>query len=240
MKNTPRTIIFIVAGLTLLALVFFCGLIAGGVGGSDSDTSDPIEVTRIVEKLVPAEEGQEIVEVQVTRLVETQVEVQVPVEVEVTRIVEVEVERLVTATPPPPTATPEESPEEIMAEIQAGLTTALISDIEGLSDVERVNSILWSPGRIDIELYTLWASRDNQADVTWIIIALLAEAMADATPGQLINMTGSQDLVWAITTFSTHGDYRYISETDQGTLVQLANRAITYDQWATAANAGFR
>lgn len=97
MESKSRLIIIGLAGLLLVSIAFLCGAVIGRFV-----VSDTAEVTRIVEKKVAAEPGQELVEVEVTRLVESQVEVpvevtriveqqiEVEVPVEVTRIVEVE------------------------------------------------------------------------------------------------------------------------------------------------------
>jgi hypothetical protein len=181
--------------------------------------------------------------------VEVTREVGVPQTVEVTRevtkIVEkvvketVEVEVVVTATPRP-TRRPTATPERTMEDWQSEMAEAIISDLEGFSDVERVNLVRWDEGLLEIEVQTQWASRDNQPEVSWTIIATFAEPLADMSEGQRMALTGSEDLTVKLTTYSTDGDYRYRSETDFSTLVKLKNRSMSYDEWVQAANAGFR
>lgn len=158
---------------------------------------------------------------------------------EVTRIVEQTVEVLVTPTPtvpPPATATPERAMEDWQSEIGE----ALISDLEGFDDVERVNLVRWDTGLLEIEVNTVWASRDNQPEVSWNIVTTLADVLTQMTEGQRMTLTGSRNLTLRLTTYSTDGDYRYVSETDFSTLVKLDSRSISYEEWIQAANAGFR
>jgi hypothetical protein len=179
--------------------------------------------------------------------VEVTREVAVPQTVEVTRevtkivkeVVKETVEVVVTATAtprPPATATPERT----MEDYQSGLAEAIVSDLEGLSDVERVNLVRWSEGHLKIELQTLWASRDRQEEVSWTVTRLLADPLADVSETQRLSLTGSKELTIELTTYSTNGDYRYQSETDFSTLVRIANRSISREEWIQAANAGFR
>jgi hypothetical protein len=102
MKNVPRRYIYIIAAVTLAALAFLIGLTAGGIAERGTGESETVVVTRIVEKPLAAQPNQELVEVQVTRLIEIQVEVpvgvtrivkeQVEIPVEVTRLVRQQVE----------------------------------------------------------------------------------------------------------------------------------------------------
>jgi hypothetical protein len=191
-----------------------------------------VEVTRLVE---------------VTRAVEVEVTRAVRVEVEVTRVVpvpqtvEVEVPVTVVVAPsrtPTPRATA--TPTRSMADIQADVADAFVRDLEEFDDVERVNVVRFAPGRMEMELYTVWASQDSQPNVSWTIVTTLASALADLTPGQRINLTGSEELVFALTTYSTDGDFRYQSETDFATLEALASRSMSYEEWLAASGAGFR
>jgi hypothetical protein len=189
--------------------------------------------------VLPACAEPEAETVEVTR------EVPVPQTVEVTREVTkivqqtVEVEVVVTPTPtplPPATATPERTTEDWQSEIGE----AIVSDLEGWDDVQRVNLVRWSEEGVEIELHTVWASRDNQPEVSWDIITVLSEVWADMTEGQRVTLTGSEDFTMRLTTYSTDGDYRYVSETDFDTFVKVNNRSMGYEEWVQAANAGFR
>jgi len=92
-----------------------------------------------------------------------------------------------------------------------------------------------------IELFTVFAARNNQPEVSWEVITFLADnAFAGMTLGQRLTLTGSEDLVFALITYSEDGDYRYQSETDHATFGRIANRTMSYDEWVAAANAGFR
>lgn len=120
--------------LALVSMVLV--LVACAPSGSAEAVTEIVEreVTRIVEV-----ENEVPVEIEVTRLVE----VEVPVEVEVTRIVEVEV----TSTPPPPAATSEVlamDAETVLAALaDAGLT---IGDSITFTAETDPNELLGRPG----------------------------------------------------------------------------------------------
>lgn len=195
-------------------------------------SSEPIVETVVVRETVVAEVP---VTVEVTRVVEA--EVTRIVEVEVTRLSEVEA--VVTATPPP-TPRPSPTAEWTRESIQADLAQAIIDDIEALDDVDRVNLVRFDKGLLEMELNTAWASRDRQPEVSWQVVTILASAFSQASADQRFNLTGSEDLVLSLTTYSTDGEYRYRSATDYDTMVKLDNRSVSYEEWVQIANAGFR
>lgn len=193
---------------------------------------EPVEVTRVVE-------------VEATRVVEVTREIPVTVvlerEIEVTREVEVTrvVERVVapTSTPTPAaTATPEKTVEEYRAEFQS----AIIDDLEVFDDVDRVSTARLGDGVIYIELNTTWHSRDQQPPVTWEIITFMADAFSESTPLSRETIAGVDNFTLHLATYSADNRYRYQSETDHETLAMLANRQLTFEEWAQAADAGFR
>lgn len=187
----------------------------------------------------PPEPVVETVIVERTVVSEIPITVEVVREVEVTREVIREIEKVVTATPRPTTA-PTPAPARSMEDVQADLAGAIVSDLEKLDDVERVNLARFDTGLLEIELSTIWAGDDMQPEVSWKIINLLADPLAQTEPGQRLNLTGSEELTIHLTTYSTFGDDRYQSETDYATMVKLANRSLSYEEWVQVANAGFR
>lgn len=144
----------------------------------------------------------------------------------------------VPTSPPPPSATPQ--PELSMEERQTALTQAIIGEVEQLYDVDRVSLVRFGTGFLEMEVFTAWASESRQPPVSWTIVNMLADALAATTPNQRLNLTGSEDLLLRLTTYSTNAEYRYKSETDYSTMVKLNNRSISYEEWLQLANAGFR
>jgi len=187
----------------------------------------------------PPEPVVETVVVERTVVSEIPITVEVVREVEVTREVIREIEKVVTATPRP-TAEPAPAPARSMEDFQAGMSQAVVSDLEKLSDVERVNLVRFDTGLLEIELSTVWAGDDRQPEVSWKIVSLLADALAQTEPSLRLNLTGSKDLTIHLTTYSTLGDNRYQSETDYATMVKLTNRSLSYEEWVQVANADFR
>lgn len=213
----------------LIILGFLLLYFAGCRGGEPAEIERvEVEATREVTVEVPA-----TVIVPVTVVVERQTEV--------TRIVEVTrvTERAVTVTPlPTPQATG--TPEETIDDVRTDLSAALISSLEELDDVERVNVARIGDGVIYVELNTLWASQGNQPDVSWTIVTLMADALKDLSADDRAALIGAENFIFHLVTFSTDNDYRYQSETDFESLLKIANRQMTIGEWEAASNAGFR
>ena len=120
------------------------------------------------------------------------------------------------------------------------MSEAIISDLEGWDDVKRVNLVRWTEQGVQIELQTIWASRDNQPDVSWDIVSIFSGVFADWDEALRVALTGSETFTMKLVTYSTDGGHRYVSETDFDTLVNVNNRTLGYQEWVRAANAGFR
>lgn len=139
-----------------------------------------------------------------------------------------------------PVPSPAPTPQLTMEDYQSDFRRDIISYLEGLYDVERVNLVRWDEGLLEIEVKTRYHSHSNQPDVSWQIIVAMADGLAGLSPSQRMALTGSEGLYIELTTYSTDGGYRYRSQTEFDTLVRLNNRAIGYEEWVQAANAGFR
>lgn len=215
----------------------FCHIVVYLVLVACSVEPETIKVTRVVTEISEVEVSR-LVEVElpidVTRIVEQQVEV--PVGVEVTRFVE----KLVTTTPRP-TPQAKATPSRILEETQADIGGTMITALEtNIFSIDRINLVRWATGRLEIELFTAYVSKSNQAEVSWEIITFLADIFSGLEPGQRFNMTGSEEFTFALATYSEDDGDRYQSETDFDTFVQINNRAMSYNEWVAAANAGFR
>jgi len=140
-----------------------------------------------------------------------------------------------------PTApsTPKKSREEIKLEF-AKLWADVIE--ENVSDVETVTMSRINNGRLEIELRTLWASQDSQANVSYEVVQVIAQVLIGSTmpPETAAEIVGGDEFTVYLVTYSTDGDYRYESTTNYDTLAQIKNRSISHDEWVTASNAGFR
>lgn len=143
-------------------------------------------------------------------------------------------------SPPAPTDT--ESSPQTVEEIGRELLDLTTEFVEGVDGVEAVNLMRFKDGSLDIELRTMWASKDRQPDVSFDVIRLIAEGFIQGgfSESGLLKLTGGDSFSVHLVTYSTDGDYRYESETDYETLQQLESLAISYDEWVAAANAGFR
>jgi hypothetical protein len=148
-----------------------------------------------------------------------------------------------TYTPKPtytrgPTNTPPKTREEIRSEfvqLWADYLPVSVSDVETIT-TSRINN-----GRLEIELKTMWASEDRQANVSYEIIQALAEILVDGMPPKTAaEIVGSDEFIVDLVTYSTNGDYRYESTTNYDTLLKVHNKSITYDEWVATSNAGFR
>jgi hypothetical protein len=110
-----------------------------------------------------------------------------------------------------------------------------------VSDVESVTVIRRGQESLEIELRTVWASKDRQADVSYQVMRVLSDVFADTTEGKALNFVTGKPKHFSISliTFSTDGDYKYSSLTYFDTLKKLHNKQITYEEWLAEAKAGF-
>ena len=158
-----------------------------------------------------------------------------------------------TTTAAPTTATQGEFDTE---EARAGIDEFAIALLEG-GEFDRVDLVRWDDdGTYEIEGHLLWASRDRQEDSHFASVVQVAELFDAAVVGAVV-VTESDttfdpvvlfgvrsdsrrgDPVVSLRTVSADGDYPYSSTTDWETLMALANRQISFEEWKEAANAGF-
>jgi hypothetical protein len=140
---------------------------------------------------------------------------------------------------PRPTTTPTRSREEIRLEF-----TQLWVDVieKNVNDVEIVTMSRINNGRLEIELRTVWASKDSQPDISYDVVQIISEVLvgSNMSPETAAEIVGGDKFVVDLVTYSTNGDYRYESTTNYDTLVKIKNKSISYDEWVTTSNAGFR
>jgi hypothetical protein len=143
------------------------------------------------------------------------------------------------AKPARPTSTPMKSLEEERIEFSRVMAAAIE---EMASDIETINMARINNGRFEIELKTKWASQDSQPDVSYQVVQVIAQLFKDApfSAESAAYYAGSDEFTVNLVTYSANGDYRYESLTDYDTLMQIANKLISYDEWVAASNAGFR
>jgi hypothetical protein len=147
-----------------------------------------------------------------------------------------------TNTPKPTSTkrpTPTRTPAPSVDEVRENLLDAVAQDLSTFQDIESVSVIRFNEGALEIELKTVWASRDRQPDVSWEIVSFFAGAFAGFDKENLELVAGGPFSI-ALTTYSTDGNYRYQSVTDWDTLQKLSDKSISFDEWSSAANAGFR
>lgn len=142
--------------------------------------------------------------------------------------------RIPTLTKMPKTSTPTASVQDLL--------DGIASLIEQYDDgVESITTIRPGSESLEIELRTKWASKDNQADVSFQVIRTLSDVFGDVKESNALKtVTGSPEhFSILLTTYSTGGDYKYSSLTYYDDLVKLHNKQITYEEWLSASNAGF-
>lgn len=117
----------------------------------------------------------------------------------------------------------------------------IVDMLEKLGDVERVTTVRPGNDSLEIELKTIWASKDRQPDVSFEVMQILALVFGNVSEDRaLLFVTGSpQHFSILLTTYSVDGNYKYSSLTYYDTLVKLYNKRITYDEWMNEAGAGF-
>jgi hypothetical protein len=148
-----------------------------------------------------------------------------------------------TSTPEPantPTEKPPPSPAQNIEEIKEGIMESMIGALESTDEIDAVTLARIVDGVIEIEARAHYHSKDSQPDVSYQAIRLLAEIFGDQSPDTLYKFTGTDNFAINLLTFSADGDYPYSSFTDLPTIQQVLKRAISYEEWVAAANAGFR
>jgi len=135
---------------------------------------------------------------------------------------------------PSPTAVPTPYADRLIA---------LLKDVEimGGVGIEAVNAVRIDPtGDIEIEYRTRYATKAHQADVSWQVIQAISVVATEWTPETTLALFGTEDWKVDLTTYSSLGDYRYISLTPLALLKQVANKEVTYNEWVAASSAGFQ
>jgi hypothetical protein len=121
----------------------------------------------------------------------------------------------------------------------------LIVDISDVileyTDVESITTIRKGSKSFEIEVRTMYASKDRQPDVSFQIIKLLAEIFGDVDEDRLINLVEGDTPHFSVslTTYSVDGDYKYSSLTYYDSFQKLFKKQITYEEWVEVAGAGF-
>ena len=146
---------------------------------------------------------------------------------------------------PEPTSTPTKLPigtdvAHLKETIEA-FPTALANILEGVDGVESVTMVRPGVLSLEIELKTMWASKDKQPNVSFNAIQKLAIVFGGTSEdwGLLLVTTHQQHFSILLTTYSVDGNYKYSSLTYYDTLVKLYNKQMTYDEWVKEAKAGF-
>ena len=114
---------------------------------------------------------------------------------------------------------------------------ATLETTDGI-DVKAVTLARFDNGVLEIEIKTLWSSRDSQPDVSYDIIRVLSEPIAKFNREKFEQLAGGPFSI-RLTSYSSEGKYRYQSLTDYDLLIKVANRAVSYDEWVAASGAGF-
>jgi hypothetical protein len=132
-------------------------------------------------------------------------------------------------------------PTTSLEQLRTDFSSTVADAITNIEDVETINMVRIANRKLEIELRTRWASQDRQPIVSYELIQLLATGT--------VNNISADKAAWFVesdkfsiylVTYSTDGDFRYESTTDWDTLEKLDNQSISYDEWVTASNAGFR
>lgn len=162
-----------------------------------------------------------------------------------------------TDTPPPvptdtpkPTNTPEPTSTPLpsvtptstrsVEELQAEFCELTVNAFKNLPDLSNVNMCRFGNGLFEMEVKTAYLSRDNQPDVSYNLVQGIAYVLHDWTAENAAKLAGGDSLTFVLVTYSEGGDYRYQSDTTFATLMDVANKRITYEEWVATANAGFR
>lgn len=150
-----------------------------------------------------------------------------------------------TSTPRPtkssttiPTSTPKPSIEDLREELK----NILINFLDDVYEIDNINLILFDGnGTLEIEVRTTYASQDHQPDTSYVIIQQLAFVLTEGLGDRAAAIIfGGDTQIIHLVTYSTMGDYRYESYTNWNTSKKLHDKEISYEEWVTEADAGFK
>ncbi len=148
-----------------------------------------------------------------------------------------------TATPEPTAtntaipATPTRTIEERQRMLFDFLTGQTFLDYVG---AEAANVARFANGAIELEYRTRWSAQTNQPDVSYRIVQEIGDVVKGWSPEVARVLFGDPDFRVNLTTYSSLGNYRYQSSTTFTVLRQVGQKALTYQEWLTASQAGFR
>ena len=121
------------------------------------------------------------------------------------------------------------------------LTTNFLENGEGLEEIEKINLLRFNDaGVLEIEILAVYSSQDNQPFISYKIIAWLATAWTPLPEDYFNLISGGESFAVQITSYSSDGDYPYQSVTNYETLQLLENKEISYEEWVSASNGGFK
>ena len=140
-------------------------------------------------------------------------------------------------TAAPATETP--GPATHFEEVRNNLLNAVVTDVSGYAGVKNVTLARFNNGMLEIDLTTKWASQDSQPAMSFTVIQALADSFG-TLDRDVLEYLAEGSFKIHLTTHSANGDYRYQSMTDWDTLKNLANKAISQEEWAKAAGAAFK
>jgi len=149
---------------------------------------------------------------------------------------------------PTPTYRPTKTLNSPLPTITPNVQSIVNNTIEGLQELilgytetESINVIRPGKEAFEIEVKTMWASKDSQPDVSFEIIKILADVFGNTTETQLLNFIDGEvdNFSVIITTYSTDGDYKYQSRTYYDTLIKLYNKRLSYEEWVQESSADF-
>jgi hypothetical protein len=155
-----------------------------------------------------------------------------------------------TATPSPTrtaqtaTSSPSAIPTKTLEDLRDDFADLIAEYLEqggGSNEVRTVRSVHFSQGGFfDIELETLWASRELQPSVAYEVVYWLGKAWVDSPDELFYRLSGQDRFVVRLVTYSRGGEEPHTSETDLETVKKVARMEITYEEWKVTSNAGFR
>lgn len=135
-----------------------------------------------------------------------------------------------------PTKTPTVEPTADLAE----MTKSVVLIAESFEDVKAVNTVRYVNGVWEVELQSVWASKDKQPPVSYEVIKLYAYAFCRYPEEHILKILGGDKFGIKLTTYSTDSDYQYESFSDYPTLLKVVNKEITYDEWIMLSGAAFK
>jgi hypothetical protein len=138
------------------------------------------------------------------------------------------------------TPTPDPILNSTLAIARNQMTTALTEWLKSQPVVSYLHTVQFKDNNIQAELRTCYATKERQPEVSYQIIQGLADMLSGLSMEHSMLLANGGVLSLDLITYSIDNLFKYESVTTYPTLLMVASKSITYDDWVRVSGAGFK